>query len=119
MARRLIDADRLEGVEPNVQSDVSELHARRLDGLEQRRREMQSRGGSGRRTVSPGIDGLVTAGVLKPLLDVGRSRHLADPLHLVHRLLRAKQPYPPGSTGQGFQDLRAKLRSLERDPAAV
>src|ERR671936_1564183 len=97
MARRLIDADRLEGVEPNVQSDVGEFHARRLDGLEQRRREMQSRGGSGRRAVSPGIDGLVTAGVLKPLLDVGRRRHLADPLDLPCGLFGAKQFYPPGS----------------------
>ncbi|MCY1430792.1 hypothetical protein D9M71_467470 [compost metagenome] len=73
---------RLEGAGADVQGDERGFHALRADRLEQRLVEVQPGGGCGHRAGALGVDRLVALAVVRFVrtIDVGRQRHVADPL---------------------------------------
>lgn len=70
--------DGTEGPEAHMQRHIADLHALGLNGLQQLRREVQSRRGSRGAAQDLGVDGLIPLLILQLLFDVGRQRPLAQ-----------------------------------------
>ena len=88
----LVDGERPEGVEPDVERDALELEPRQQLG-----REVEAGGRRRRRAGLLGVDGLVALGVGERLGDVGRQRRLARRL--------AGEPEPPAALAEVLEQL--------------
>ena len=82
--------DRLERVQADGELDRVDGDPRRGEPLEQLRGEVQPGRRRGGRARLPGIHGLVTLGPIEAGRDVGRQRHLADPVERLQRSIGAE-----------------------------
>ena len=84
-----LDTHRLEGTGTDMQGNEGGIHPLRADRLEQRLIEVQAGGRGRHRTGALGVDGLVALAVGRIVrsVDIGRQRHVPDPLQQrQHRL---------------------------------
>lgn len=81
MVARIVDSDGRKCVEPDHELDRHRSDAHRADLSQQLRREVQPGGGRSGRLGIARVDGLITALVAESLRDVGRQRHLAEPVY--------------------------------------
>jgi len=77
-----LDANRLEGTQPDMQGDLRRLDAAFTDALQDRGCEVQSGSRCGDRAGSPGINGLVLLAIQRCVgaIDVGGKGNVADAL---------------------------------------
>ena len=75
-----LDANRLEGTQPDMQGDLRRLDAAFTDALQDRGCEVQSGSRCSDRAGSPGIDGLVLLAIQRCVgaIDVGWKGNVAD-----------------------------------------
>jgi len=76
----LVDANRLEGSEADVERDFSGLDAAPADTAENLLSEMEAGGGGGYRSALLGVDGLIALAIARRVRagNVGRERDMAD-----------------------------------------
>ena len=110
---------RAEGTKSHMECNVSDLYTHLPDLLQQLRCEMQSRSGGGGRAVHLGVDGLIALPILQFLLDVGRQRHLAQPIQHLQKNTLVEKPHPPVAVRQLLRDLRRQLAVAEGHPCAL
>ena len=115
----LVLLDRSERAEPDVQRHIADADALGSDPLQKLRREVQTRRGSRRRAVDLGVDSLVALLVLQLLLDVGRQRHLAEPLEHLKENSLVVEAYQAVAVRQDLGDLRRQLAVAEAHPRTL
>ncbi len=94
-----------------MQRDVGDLGPGPPAGLEHLRSEVQPGGRSGRGARLAGEDRLVALAVLRPVrpVDVGRQRHVAEPLELLVQIALAVEPHFPQAVLPAPDDLRLQF----------
>jgi hypothetical protein len=71
----ILDIDRAEGIEADMQGHKADAHPLGPQTLEQLRREMESSRWGRRRTGNARVDGLIALRIRQRLMNIGRQRH--------------------------------------------